>query len=244
MVALGDSITQAVGADTSTPAAATHLSWATGHFPLDPVGSHYERLLAAGAPISGRARNLAIDGARMADAPRQADAAVQAGADYVTILMGANDLCVWSKGLITPLRRFETSFRSTIESLTRGLPDARIYVLSIPDLYRVWLMLHDDRAVTARWGRIRPCRSMFAKFNNERDRLEVRRRNMQFNETLEKVCEEYPNCRFDGHAVFDGAYIAGDVGADFFHPSARGQRDLAEISWRNGFWPNLGDGPT
>lgn len=239
MAALGDSITQAKGADSATPAPATHLSWATGHHPPDPIGSHYERLLDAGAQVEGNAVNLAGDGARMADAPRQAAAAVDAGADYVTILLGANDLCVWSKTWITPLARFEDSFRRAIESLTEGLPDALVYVLSIPDLYRVWLMLHDDSDVTARWGRLRPCRSMFAKFNSERDRLKVRRINTNFNEVLEKVCSEYPNCRFDGHAVFESAYIASDVGADYFHPSATGQRDLAEVSWRNGYWPEL-----
>lgn len=239
MAALGDSITQAVGADSSSPVPATHLSWSTGHHPLDPIGSHYERLLDGGAPIAGRAVNLALDGARMADAPRQAAAAVQAGVDYVTFLLGANDLCVWSKAWITPHARFESAFRSAIDSLSQGLSDARIYVLSIPDLYRVWLMLHDDPEVSARWGRIRPCRSMFAKFNSEKDRLQVRRRNVEFNATLEKVCAEYPNCRFDGHAVFESAYKTADVGADYFHPSARGQRDLAEVSWKNGYWPLL-----
>ena len=240
MAALGDSITVAKGADSTSPAPATHLSWATGHHPSDPVHSHYERLLAGGAAIDGRATNHALDGARMADAPRQASAAVQAGADYVTILLGANDLCVWSKRWITPLGRFESSFRTAIESLRKGLPDALIYVLSIPDLYRVWLMLNDDPEVTARWGRVRPCRSMFAKFNSDRDRLRVRRLNATYNETLERVCGEYANCRFDGHAVFESAYIANDVGADYFHPSATGQRDLAAISWKNGYWPELG----
>ena len=126
-----------------------------------------------------------------------------------------------------------------IDSLTQGLPDALIYVLSIPDLYRVWLMLHDDSDVTAGWGRIRPCRSMFAKLNSEKDRLKVRRVNTDFNEILEKVCGEYPNCRFDGHAVYEGVYLASDVGADYFHPSARGQRELAEASWKTGYWPAL-----
>jgi lysophospholipase L1-like esterase len=238
MVALGDSITQAKGADPSTPELSPHLSWSTGHHPPDPVGSHYERLIDAGAPIDGRALNFAVDGAQMADAPRQANAAVNAGAEYVTILLGANDLCVWSKAWITSLPRFEASFRTAIESLTKGLPDALIYVLSIPDLYRVWLMLHDDPVVTASWGRLRPCRSMFAKFNTEKDRLKVRRMNTRFNETLEKVCAEYENCRFDGHAVFEGAYLANDLGADYFHPSVVGQRDLAEVSWRSGYWGN------
>ncbi len=60
MAALGDSITQGVGADPATAAPATHLSWSTGNHPDDPAHSHYERLLAAGAPIQDRTVNLAL----------------------------------------------------------------------------------------------------------------------------------------------------------------------------------------
>ena len=238
MAAIGDSITQGVGADPTTSAPASHLSWATGFNPSDPVNSHYERLLAAGAPIEGHAKNLGVAGANMSDAPRQAGEAVASGAEYVTIMMGSNDLCVWSKKWITPLAKFERDFRLTMESLSTGLPDAGIFVLSIPDLYRVWFMLHDDLTVTDEWGWIRPCRSMFARFNTERDRQKVRDINRAFNEALERVCAEYPNARFDGHAIFERAYIASDVGSDFFHPSMRGHKAISEISWQTGFWPD------
>lgn len=238
MAAIGDSITQGVGADPTTAAPASHLSWATGFHPPDPVKSHYERLLAAGAPIEGQAKNLGLAGSNMSDAPRQAAEAVASRAEYVTIMMGSNDLCVWSKKWITPHAKFECDFRLTMETLSTGLPDAGIFVLSIPDLYRVWFMLHDNPTVTDEWGWIRPCRSMFARFNTERDRQRVRDINRTFNETLERVSAEYPNSRFDGHAIFDRAYIASEVGSDFFHPSMRGHKAISEISWQTGFWPD------
>jgi lysophospholipase L1-like esterase len=238
MAAIGDSITQGFGADPAGLDVATHLSWATGHNPDDPVHSHYERLLEAGADIRDRVLNLALAGSRMADAPRQARAAVAAEADYVTLLMGANDICVWSKAWMTPVPRFKAQFRETLEILKGGLPNARIFVLSIPDLYQIWTLLQDDRTAKSTWGYVRPCRSMFAKLNSTKDRLKVRERNVAFNETLERVSSEY-DCHFDGHAVFERAYIVDHLGSDFFHPSVAGQRSLAEVSWRSGLWPAL-----
>jgi hypothetical protein len=119
------------------------------------------------------------------------------------------------------------------------LPHADIYVLSIPDLYRLWSILHDDPRVTETWGLFRPCRSMFAKLNTENDRRKVRDRIVTFNQTLEKVVAEHSNCLFDGHAVYERAYIADHLGSDFFHPSLVGQRSLAEVSWRKGPWAHL-----
>jgi lysophospholipase L1-like esterase len=239
MAAIGDSITQGFGADPLGLGVATHLSWATGDNPGDPVHSHYERLLEAGADIKDRAVNLAVAGTRMADAPRQARAAVAAEADYVTLLMGANDVCVWSKAWMTPIARFEARFRETLEILIGGLPNARIFVLSIPDLYQIWTLLHDHSTAKSTWGYVRPCRSMFAKLSSNKDRLKVRDRNIAFNETLERVSSEY-GCHFDEHAVFERAYIADHLGSDFFHPSVAGQRSLAEVGWRSGPWPRLG----
>ena len=238
MAAIGDSITQGFGADPAGEVPATHLSWATGHNPHDPVASHYERLIGAGAAIHDRALNLAVAGTRMAHAPGQAQAAVAAGVEYVTVLMGANDVCAWSKVWMTSIPKFEQQFRETVEILSGGLPQANIYILSIPDIYRLWAVLHDDPFVTAAWGYIRPCRSMFARMNSERDRGKVRERNEALNKSLERISSEYPNCHFDGHAVFERAIITDHLGSDSFHPSVTGQKALAEVSWQNGVWPD------
>ena len=238
MAALGDSITQGFGAGPQPGAPAAHLSWSTGYEPDDPIDSHYERLLRIGAPIEGRAHNFAVPGARMSDAPRQAAEAVRTEADYVTLLIGANDLCVWSKALMTSLPKFERDLRRTVECLLEGLPTAAIYILSIPDVYQAWKLVHENPAVASTWGWNRPCRSMFARGNSERDRQKVRRLNEAYNSALETVCAEHSNCHFDSYAVFRRVYDIDDLGADFFHPSRTGQRDLAEVSWKNGLWPD------
>ena len=50
----------------------------------------------------------------MADAPGQARTTVGQVAQYVTILMGANDLCGWD-GTLTPTATFRSQFAETLE---------------------------------------------------------------------------------------------------------------------------------
>jgi lysophospholipase L1-like esterase len=101
MAAIGDSITQAFDACCwygNHPA----NSWSTGWAGWDGVRSHYERILAHKPAISGHNYNDAVSGARMSDAPGQAALAVSQGAKYVTILMGANDVCTSSRSTAHP----------------------------------------------------------------------------------------------------------------------------------------------
>src|SRR5215217_4920921 len=71
MAAIGDSITQAFDACCwygNHPGD----SWSTGGASWDGVTSHYERLKARSSLITGHNYNDAVSGARMSDAPAQA----------------------------------------------------------------------------------------------------------------------------------------------------------------------------
>src|SRR5918995_2263347 len=91
MVAVGDSITQAASSAGSLGSDAPQNSWATGTG--TSVNSHYQRLLALGAPISGRNHNRSVSGARMAGLASQMQGAATLQPDYLTVLIGGNDLC-------------------------------------------------------------------------------------------------------------------------------------------------------
>ena len=91
MAAIGDSITRAYDVCCSY---GDHpgQSWSTGYTSYDGITSHYERIRRVNSAIAGRGYNDAVSGAKMAAAPTQATQAVNQGARYVTILLGANDL--------------------------------------------------------------------------------------------------------------------------------------------------------
>lgn len=239
IAAIGDSITQAANASPPLigPSNPQH-SWSTGTA-ADGVTSHYERIFERNAAVAGRNFNDSVSGARMRDAPAQAARAVQQGAEYVTVLMGGNDVCASSKETMTSLAAFESAFRQAMDILVTGLPGTKIYVVSVPDVYQLWNVHRSNLLALAVWDSFKICQSMLAPSNTEADRQQVRTRNMDYNAVLKRVCGEYPNCRHDGGRVFDYRFTPADVSTvDYFHPSVTGQQNLAEISWRGGYWPD------
>ncbi len=241
MAAIGDSITQAVNTDVlhigpSNPG----QSWSTGNDGSDTITSHYERVLQRNANIAGRNFNHSVSGAKMKDAPAQAAAAVQQGAEYVTVLVGGNDLCTSSKGTMTSVAAYESSFRQAMAILAAGLPEARVYVVSVPDVYRLWNLHKYNLIAQFTWSSFMICQSMLAPSNTEADRQFVRARNIDYNAVLRRVCAEYVQCHYDDDRVFNYRFTTAEISTvDYFHPSATGQRNLAEITWRGGYWPEL-----
>src|SRR5215211_7170846 len=111
MAAIGDSITRAYDVCCSY---GDHpgQSWSTGYTSYDGITSHYERIRQLNPAIAGHAYNDAVSGAKMSAAPTQAAQAVAQGAEYVTIELGANDLCTSSPSTMTSTDSFQASIQS------------------------------------------------------------------------------------------------------------------------------------
>jgi lysophospholipase L1-like esterase len=238
MAALGDSITRgfdACGFWQDCPL----RSWSTG---TDyAVASQYQRLASINSGISGNAYNNAKSGARMSDLNRQAQLTVSQGADYVTILMGANDACRTTLAEMTPVDTFEAQFRTAMTTLRRGLPGVAVFVASIPDVKHLWDVGKDLPAARSAWKLGRLCPSMLANpvsvapADIERRNL-VQRQIIAYNDALARVCAQDSLCRYDGGAVFRYRFHVNQVSRwDYFHPNAIGQRTLAEVTFRHGF---------
>jgi lysophospholipase L1-like esterase len=237
MAAIGDSITRATDVCCwygDHPA----QSWSTGGGSFDGISSHYERIRAVQPAISGRNYNDARAGARMRDAPGQAQVAVGQGARYVTILMGGNDVCTSSISTMTSVADFRSQFTSTMNVLATGLPPGSVvFVSSIPNVYQLWALFRTDPAAQLVWALAGICQSMLSPSNTEQDRQTVLAREQAFNQVLAEVCAQYAACRFDGLAVFNYAFTRGQVTKlDYFHPSLSGQAALASITWSRSWW--------
>jgi len=237
---IGDSITRA--ADVCCwygdhPA----QSWTTGGGAFDGIKSHYERILALKPGIYGHNYNDARSGAKMADAPGQAQVAVTQGARYVTILMGANDVCTGSISTMTSVSDFKAQFAATMSTLAAGLPSGKhVFVSSIPNIYRLWDIFKDNSTAQFVWSVAHICQSMLSTTNTEVDRQAVLAREEAFNTILHDICSQYAFCRFDDYAVFNYVFISSDVSKlDYFHPSLSGQAKLASVTWEHSWWGTL-----
>jgi lysophospholipase L1-like esterase len=235
MAALGDSITRAYNTGTLPFSDAPRNSWSTGT--RSSSQTHYLRILDAEPAIFERNFNDAVSGAKMADLASQVTTVNERQVAYVTILMGANDVCARSVDGMTSVDGFRSQFEEAMAALTAGSPRARILVASIPNVYRLWIILKDNRLARATWSAFDICQSLLedphsTDVDDVTRRRTVRQRTIAFNAVLDQVCALYIHCRFDDGAVFDDQFTSNDVSRlDYFHPSTEGQKRLARITW-------------
>lgn len=239
MAATGDSITRAFNLCffpfTDCPA----QSWSTGT--NTTVNSHALRL-----KITSKAYNDAVSGAKMADLPGQMNTVYGRNVDYVTVLMGGNDVCTDTEGGMTAPSAYEGAFRQAMDKLKADASPPLVYVVSVPNVKMLWEVLKDNSSARSAWSRYTICQSLLANpLSMERvdvDRRErVKQRNMELNQRLRSACAAYPFCRFDGEAAFGTPFVANDVSTrDYFHPSTAGQSKLSEVSFRHGYWGSAG----
>ncbi|HEX2038629.1 MAG TPA: SGNH/GDSL hydrolase family protein [Acidimicrobiales bacterium] len=239
MASLGDSITRAFNANgwfVEYPA----RSWSTGD--NSTVNSHYLRIRSKNAAINGNNFNYATSGAEMVDLNAQAQNAVSRGVQYVTVLMGANDVCASSEAGMTPVADFRAQLDQAMATLKNGLPNAAVAVVSIPSVYRLWEIGLNSSSARAAWDAYDICQSMLANPTSTLQadvdrRNRVRQRNIDYNTQLLEACTAYgANCDFDDNAVFNYPFTLSHVSSwDYFHPNTSGQAVLARESYVAGF---------
>ena len=178
----------------------------------------------------------------MIDLAGQLATAAKQRVDYVTVLMGGNDVCTSSESAMTSVATFRSQFVTAMNTFTTSSPSTRVYVVSIPNVYNLWAVLKDNLTARAVWALFGVCQSMLANPQSTAQadvdrRARVLQRDIDFNATLQSVCALYVHCRFDDNAVFNTAFVASDITSrDYFHPSISGQAKLAAVSWAAGYW--------
>ncbi|MEU4537382.1 GDSL-type esterase/lipase family protein [Streptosporangium sp. NPDC023825] len=235
MAALGDSISAGFNA-CGWYLTCTSRSWSTGDH--RGVQSQYVRLRALNAAVAGHNVNLAVPGATSADLAGQVARAVGRRADYVTVLIGAQDACVSAERLMTPVAVYERRVAEALALFRAGRPGGRVFVASVPDIKRLWQIGKGNPVARGFWAVGRICPTMLARPTSpsaadraRRDR--VRARVAAYNAALARVCAAYgPACRFDGNEVFRQRFTVGHLSKwDYFHPNAAGQKLIAEKTY-------------
>lgn len=246
---VGDSITQAASSDGSLGVDAPRNSWSTGD--NSTVNSHYLRLVALNQSVT--AHNHSVSGAKVGGLATQMESLATVKPDYVTVLIGGNDLCTDTIDEMTPTSVFRDQFYVAMEKLlgdtdTGGVsPDSNVYVVSIPDVHQLWELFRNNVFARAVWSAGNICQSLLANptSNKQADverRAAFRQRNIEYNTQLAAVCALFARCHWDGNTVFDYKFSRSDVAGDYFHPSIEGQANLAAETWAAGYtWTTGGD---
>ena len=235
MASMGDSITRAYNTGSTAFIDAPANSWSTGT--STTVNSLYSRILAVNSTMSGKNYNNAVTGAKITDLVGQVTRTNSQNVEYVTILLGANDACTSSESTMTSVANYRSQFETAMKNLTTGSPNAKIYVMSVPNVYNLWSVLKGNASARATWSLLGICQSMLAnptstKQTDANRRERVLQRVKDYNTQLAEVCALYTQCRFDNNAVFNTTFLASHVSTrDYFHPSVAGQAKLAQVAW-------------
>jgi lysophospholipase L1-like esterase len=237
MASTGDSITRAFDATwfgcflTDCP----QYSWSTGT--SSTVNSQYLRLTVLNPELKGNVYNDAKVGAKMADLYGQLNTAAAQHVDYVTVLIGGNDVCTSSVSTMTATSDFQSQFASALANFFALDREARVYVSSLPNVNQLYNLLNSNSSALAIWKSFNICQSALPPGGNDTTRQQVAAQEVADDGALRTVCGGYANCRYDGGAGYNFQFTTLDVSAiDYFHPSVTGQKDIAAYTWKYSYW--------
>ena len=243
MAATGDSITRAFDVTLGCLLRdCPRYSWSTGSDTT--VFSQYQRIAAHNPAITGHVFNDAKSGAQMSDLDRQLTAAAGQHVQYVTVLLGANDLCTSSAASMTPTATFQAQLDQALKDFYRADPAAHLYLSSLPNLYQLWSLLHNNPAAVSTWTAFNICQSMLSVNNTEADRQLVVAQEQAYDQVLASECAKAVSfgrdCLWDNLAGYGYQFTADQISTiDYFHPNIAGQNAVAQVTWSAGYWPGL-----
>ena len=231
-VSMGDSIT--AGFNTRWPGDFNNVryNWSTGI--SNRVKSHLHRLKKI-ISQDVKAINVAKSRATSYGLVEQLQGIKAPTIDYLTLLIGANDVCAWTEEFAEDLRKFRDNVKHIIDEVIATNGEVRIVLPAIPNMYRIYDQGKDTCGW--RWNYFKACPSLLSSARSDWERLEFRDRLIAANETLTKLADKYEkNVKFV-REVFDFEFSREHVSRlDCFHPSIAGQNELARITWENGWY--------
>jgi lysophospholipase L1-like esterase len=227
MGAIGDSIS--AGFDAQRLGDNRELSWSTGDSAA--IDSHLKRLGAKlGRPVS--AFNEAVTGSVVADLDAQVTRILQHDPDYVTVDIGANDLCNWTADYETALAAYEQTLRAALNRIIQARPDVKIMLAPVPDVHNLYEVAVSQPGCQERWDLIGICKPLLASSNTDSDRAAFVGRWEAINATLDKIALDYPANVLHDPSIAHTGFTWVDVSTiDCFHPSVSGQNLLADKTW-------------
>jgi hypothetical protein len=235
IIVIGHSGATGRNSDPARPDAdATENSWATGTNPA--VNSVYLRILAVNPAIRGHNVNIARDGATMRGIYGQAAeaATLKRKPELVLIQTIDNDIsCRADQDQTARLAEFRNYLTKALRILSRGLPNARIFIPSqfasvqnyaetiqpIPEA-REQATLNEPCDLFDASGNLRPAGiALLQTIVNS------------YHATEEAVCAQFIHCRYDGGAFARAKIVLADLSSDYGHLSIAGHAKLAAVAW-------------
>jgi len=236
--------------------AAKSKSWSGGNDPKDLVVSHFERLRELNHDLVEA--NFAVSGDESKGLEAQVDQFLQAERsegivfDYVTLMIGANDLAqVAVEDLVSP-QKYISNVERALRRILSANRDRRIFIVGLPNVHKIFEE-SKDFSVYKFWYDSLKCDSMRRQVygpklmffpDREEDYRKTKEIVSEYREALGDLVEKLSMEFYSTSFKFLKEYrlptnIKKALSIDCFHPSEWGQAELAELTWAGSFWPNI-----
>jgi hypothetical protein len=234
IVVLGTSAATGTASDPAHPyRQAPANSWATGTNPA--VQSVYSRILAANPAIKGHDVNLSRDEATVKDLATQARKAValRPKPGLVLVEMEGDIECDGKND--SRVAQFGTDLGAALGTLTKGLPNAQIFVVSAWGSFPSYVKYLDGLSTGERLKHAGKSLCQLVESPSARvvpsHVAYVKKYVDAYDKQLASVCAQSPRCHYDGGAAQAMATTAADISVDQNHLTIQGQAKLAAIEW-------------
>lgn len=230
MGALGDSIS--AGFNAWRYGDNRELSWSSGLDEQGIVQSHARRLKGLLSDRKVIVINEAFVGAESNQLPRQVTRLLRFKPDYVTIAIGANDVCTWDEDYLPKLELYESYLVQVIRRLIEANPVVKIVLAPVPSIPLMYDLGKTRAGCQSKWDTMGVCKPLLAhdRSADQREAFSLRYRHL--NQKITDIAHRFPvNIRFAAavaDAVFDESMISP---LDCFHPSVKGHNLISELSF-------------
>lgn len=256
---LGFILTQVLTAGltkNARPLEARSYSWATGLNLFKPVNSHAHRIVKLLNGAQFRTRNAAVSGAVAKDVvvdqlPKLMDWSQsklgQAAPDYVTVFIGANDICKDTYDQMTSTSDYINTVATAVDTMLAKSPRTKVLVMTLPKIDTLQSVagsaLHVGIAPVKTcqdfWKLANVCGSLNLEADPLKRQIAVDRVH-EYNEALRDMVSSRQADFGDRVRLANGPaevnFDKDDVSMDCFHPSTKGQNKLAQKSWEITWW--------
>lgn len=231
MGAIGDSIS--AGFNAATFGDNREYSWTTGLNSNDQVLSHAKRIQRQlNGTRSIAVYNEAFVGADSTQLARQARRLLRVKPDYVTIAIGANDVCSWFDDYEQKMAQYTKTMKETIASIVLINPAVKIVLVPVPSLREMYESGARQPSCRAKWDVIKICKPLLAAERTNEEREGVYERQRELNLVIEGIAAEFPqNVRY-AKAITESPIETSMISSlDCFHPNIKGQNILSELTF-------------
>lgn len=244
------------------PAQRKDLSWVTGANHRKWVHSHYA-MLSFLAEEQGRAEvkvyNAAVSQENSGDALVQLDRVTKwstatqgkGAPDYVTIFIGANDLCNDPGTNSTPTETYRGRITKMVHEVLSRNRKSKVLVMELPNVNRVWEFAREKKLSRYKkfqncsmlWRQSSLCQSVLTDVSPAQRRASINQ-NKEYNRVLRETVANFnaQGGRYGRDRVrlakgfFDLPLNFDEMSIDCFHPNYMGQSKIGWKSFEQTWW--------